>query len=110
MALGEPAQLLGRKQMKSGTVKFRRCPGCGVDEEEHDAGILLRSDQSAYVGFLIWTGGSTAVLRQIFVRSEDRRKGYAGEAVRYWVRNYADLLDSRFGVESPNERTLRLLV
>ncbi len=85
-------------------------PFRSVSEKDHRAALVFRSEQAAYIGFLVWTEGGPLALRQIFVRPEDRRKGYASDALRFWVEHYAEPLGRRFGVESPNDRTLRLLV
>jgi hypothetical protein len=75
---------------------------------EHSAGVLLDSKRRKYLGFLVWTEGEYAVLRQIFIVEEDRRRGHAENMVRFWVERYADPLHAKFGIESPNEQATRL--
>jgi len=80
------------------------------EQSEHEAGLLLRgSDNRRCVGYLIWTEEDAAIVRQIFVRLEERRQGLAAAALQFWVERFGGL-SQRFGVESPNEKTLGLLV
>ncbi len=71
---------------------------------------MFCTNSVGYVGYLTWTGGSEAVLRQIFVVQEQRGKGYAKAALLFWVMRYAETLGMPFGVESPNEKTIGLLI
>jgi len=81
------------------------------EQSEHEAGLLLReSDSERYVGYLIWTEeDDAAIVRQIFIKPEERRQGLAAAALQFWVERFGGV-PQRFGVESPNERTLGLLV
>jgi hypothetical protein len=78
--------------------------------KEHYAGLLLDAKRPKYLGFLVWTEDKYAVLRQIFVAEDERRKGHAENMVRFWVERYADALHEKFGIESPNEQATRLHV
>lgn len=80
-----------------------------VRAKEHQAGLLLDSRKQKYLGFIVWTEGEHAVLRQIFVGADERRKGHAKRLLKFWVGRYADRLNERFGVESPNRKAIRLL-
>ena len=85
-------------------------PFRSVSSADHKAALFFRSDQVAYIGFLVWTEEKAVVLRQIFVKPQHRRRGYASDVLRFWERRRVEPLRSSFGVESPNDRTLRLLV
>jgi DNA-directed RNA polymerase subunit RPC12/RpoP len=75
---------------------------------EHEAGLLLDFKRRKYLGFLVWTEGEYAVLRQIFIVEDERRRGLAQQMVEFWVENHADRLNERFGIEAPNEKALSL--
>src|SRR5258705_2022610 len=80
------------------------------EQSEHEAGLLLRrSNGRRYVGYLIWTKEDHSIVRQIFVKPEERRQGLAAAALTFWVEHYVGV-HSTFGVESPNEKTVALLV
>lgn len=78
---------------------------------EHEAfgALYLRTRNPKYVGFLIWNiQGNPAILRQIFIIPDERRKGLATRLVNFWVSSYADKLSERFGIEAPNAKALAL--
>lgn len=77
-------------------------------EKEHLAGLLLDSKRHKYLGFIVWTEDKYAVLRQIFIVEQKRRKGHAKRLVRFWVERYADRVHPKFGIEAPNEKALSL--
>ena len=60
------------------------------------------------MGFLVWTEADYAVLRQIFIVEDERRKSFAQQMVTFWVGHHADRLNERFGIEAPNEKALSL--
>jgi hypothetical protein len=62
------------------------------------------------LGFLVWTEDEYAVLRQIFVVEDERRKGYAERLVTFWIKKYADRFHEKFGIEAPNEKAMNLHV
>ena len=76
--------------------------------KEQWAGLLLDSKKRKYLGFLVWTEGEYAVLRQVFVVEDERRKGHGENLVRFWVEQFADRMHQKFGIESPNEQASRL--
>lgn len=79
------------------------------EESESSAGLYFDAKKGRYLGFLIWNiWHKYAVLRQLFTVPDERRKGYAGRVVDFWVKNYADKVADRFGIESPNDRALSL--
>src|SRR5438105_14710994 len=59
------------------------------------------------LGFLVWTervwtegvckDDEHAVLRQMFVVEDERRKGFAQQMVTHWVGQHADKLNPKFG-------------
>jgi hypothetical protein len=77
---------------------------------ENQALLLLKPDPSDYIGYLVWSINSHAVLNQIYVVPRERRNGRATAAVRYWVERYADGVNDIFHVESPNEKTRGVLL
>ena len=79
------------------------------DPKEYCAGLLVDSRKRKYLGFLAWTEDKHAVLRQIFIVENDRRKRHAEKLVKFWVQRYADRLHEKFGIESPNEQAISLL-
>ena len=81
-----------------------------VRSKEHWAGLLLDSSKRKYLGFVVWTEDKCAVLRQIFIVEDERRKGHAETLVKFWVERYADRLSEKFGIESPNEQAMKLHV
>jgi hypothetical protein len=76
--------------------------------KEHEAGLLLDSERRKYLGFLVWTEAEHAVLRQMFIVEDERRRGLAQQMVEFWVKNHADKLNQKFGIEAPNEKALSL--
>jgi len=76
--------------------------------KEHNAGLLLDAKRRKYLGFLVWTEDKYAVLRQIFIVEDERRKGHAENMVRFWVERYADVMHEKFGIESPNAQATSL--
>jgi GNAT superfamily N-acetyltransferase len=82
-----------------------------VREYEHTVGLYYDFSGGSYIGFILWsvTDGH-AVLRQVFVAPEERRKGLAAKLIAFWVTHYADKVNDTFGIESPNDKALRLLI
>lgn len=80
-----------------------------VRDGEQSAGLLLSAGMEKYLGFLVWNvSEGHAILRQIFIVPEERRKGLASRMVTYWKERYADKVNSTFGIESPNEKAINL--
>jgi hypothetical protein len=80
-----------------------------VRDDEHSVGILLDAMTGKYLGFVAWNvSGQHAVLRQIFIVPDERRKGLASRMVTFWVEHYADKVSEKFGIESPNEKAVSL--
>ena len=80
------------------------------DPNEYRAALCFDWSRRKYLGFLVWTENDWAVLRQIFVVSDERRKGHAATLVSFWVERYANKLGDKFGIEEPNEKALALHV
>jgi ribosomal protein S18 acetylase RimI-like enzyme len=79
-------------------------------EEQRTALVFLPEDKKI-VGYILWSDdGTEATLRQIYVLPAERRKGIASRLLDYWVREYADKVGDRFAVESPNEKSVGLLI
>jgi GNAT superfamily N-acetyltransferase len=80
-----------------------------VREDEHTVGLYCDFSGGSYIGFILWTvTDGHAVLRQVFVAPEERRKGLAARLISFWVTHYADTVNATFGIESPNDKALRL--
>jgi GNAT superfamily N-acetyltransferase len=80
------------------------------DPNEFQSALCFDARRRKYLGFLIWTESNTAVLHQLFVVRDERRKGIASKMVTFWIENYAKRLGERFGIEGPNEAALKLHV
>jgi GNAT superfamily N-acetyltransferase len=80
------------------------------DPNEFRSALCFDRRQRRYLGFLVWTESKTAVLHQLFVVRDERRKGIASKMVNFWIDNYAKRLGERFGIEGPNEAALKLHV
>lgn len=79
--------------------------------DQHEAALLLvGSGKGRYAGYIVWTVDAHAVLRQIFIFPRERRRGLARAAMMYWAVNHAEPVASRFGIESPNKKSMNLLV
>jgi hypothetical protein len=88
------------------------------NSKEYEAGLLLDCRRRKYLGFLVWTervwvdgvwkDSDHAVLRQMFVVEDERRKGFAQQMVTHWVKQHADKLNPKFGIEAPNENAIAL--
>jgi GNAT superfamily N-acetyltransferase len=86
----------------------------GLESEHH---TMLAFNDEQYLGYLFWSDNRSAsagekepVLRQIFVRAEFRRRGIGATMVQTWAEQLALPVAPRFGVESPNGHTRRILV
>jgi GNAT superfamily N-acetyltransferase len=80
----------------------------GSSENSH---ALLCIDNRQYLGYIRWSHGKERhpALRQLFVVPERRREGIATALIRYWAETYAFPVGEKFGVENPNEKTIRIL-
>jgi hypothetical protein len=78
------------------------------DPNEFRSALCFHSTRRKYVGFLIWTEDKTAVLRQLFVVKDERRKGHASRMVKFWVERFANKLGDRFAIEEPNATAMKL--
>lgn len=78
------------------------------DLEEHCSALCFDAKRKKYIGFLIWSESKTAILRQLFVVQDERRKGLASKMVKFWVEHYAKPIGDKFGIEGPNEAALKL--
>ncbi len=76
-----------------------------IGEKEQKAGLVFDVEKEKYIGFLCWTENKHAILRQIFVMKDERKKGYGTKLLKFWVENFADKISNKFGVESPNEKS-----
>jgi GNAT superfamily N-acetyltransferase len=81
-----------------------------ADSKEFGSALCFDARRGKYFGFLIGTESKTAVLHQLFVVRDERRKGIASKMVTFWIENYAKRLGERFGIEGPNEAALTLHV
>jgi len=93
---------LARKEQSAFRIMPRR---------EFENYILMSKEK--VIGYLAWTWKNLPRLGQIFIVREERRKGYASTLVQHFVDEQCRTPNERgflFGVESPNEATLGLLV
>lgn len=81
-----------------------------IREKEQKAGLVFDIKKQKYIGFAVWTEGKNAILRQIFVVKDKRLKGYGTKLLKFWVENFAEKINDRFGLESPTGETLKILV
>jgi len=80
---------------------------------KNDKAILLINKEK-YLGYFIWNVSKInnekyAVARQIFLLPEERKKGIGPIFTKFWVKNYADKINKRFGAENPSEKRRRTL-
>jgi GNAT superfamily N-acetyltransferase len=80
------------------------------DPKDFRSALCFDAKRRKYLGFLIWTESKAAILHQLFVVRDERRKGIASKMVKFWIENYAKRLGERFGIEGPNEAALKLHV
>lgn len=78
--------------------------------EDQKAGIYFDTARRKYLGYIMWDEhGEHAVIHQIFIVPDERRKGLAEQLVRFWVTRYADRINNKvFGIEAPNEKAINL--
>lgn len=84
-----------------------------ASEPENDALLAFDPASGSYIGYLLWYEDhekKMATLNQLFTLPAQRRKGYAEAMVKYWVHDVAKKIEETFAVESPNEKTLALLL
>jgi GNAT superfamily N-acetyltransferase len=80
-----------------------------VRQGEQGAGLYFDKRRKKYLGFVVWSADSDhAVLRQIYIVPDERRKGLASELVSFWVEHYADKVSNKFGIEDPNGKAQQL--
>ncbi|NIQ05390.1 MAG: GNAT family N-acetyltransferase [Candidatus Korarchaeota archaeon] len=84
-----------------------------------NAGLLV--DDDGIVGYQLWNvvdfserkevklEETYAVGRQLYILPSKRRQGYARRLFNYWVSTYADPINDRFCVETPNREMVNLL-
>jgi GNAT superfamily N-acetyltransferase/DNA-directed RNA polymerase subunit RPC12/RpoP len=78
---------------------FRR-----TTNESNEALLLFDPNTGDYLGYLLWhVVPEYAILAQLFVVPEQRRKGYAEAMVKHWVENCAKPFADIFALEDPNE-------
>lgn len=78
------------------------------DSNEFRSALCFDARRHKYLGFVIWTENEVAVLHQLFVVKDERRKGIASKMVKFWIEHEAKRLGARFGIEGPNEAALKL--
>lgn len=80
------------------------------DSNEFHSALCFDARRHKYLGFVIWTEDKVAILHQLFVVKDERRKGLAAKMVKFWIEHYAKRLGERFGIEGPNTAALQLHV
>jgi GNAT superfamily N-acetyltransferase len=68
-------------------------------------------DTERFFGYVYSTidDDGTPVLRQIFVDESRRRSGVGTALIQYWAEKYAFPKVEKFGIESPNYKSLGIL-
>jgi GNAT superfamily N-acetyltransferase len=75
-----------------------------ANSDENEALLAFDPTTGVYVGYLLWNEKEEyAVLNQLFVMPEQRRKGHAEALVKHWVAVHAKRIGEQFALESPNE-------
>jgi GNAT superfamily N-acetyltransferase len=78
--------------------------------EAHKSALCFDTESNKIVAFVVWSENHEAIARQLFVVAEERRKGIASDLLRFWVKKFADRLSNTFLAESPNHKSIGLLV
>jgi GNAT superfamily N-acetyltransferase len=78
------------------------------DLGKYRAGLCF--DKNAYHGCLIWSPGGVPVMQRMFVSPDWRGQGLGTHLVRYWAERFAFPRTKRFGVQSPNAKTVGILI
>lgn len=100
-------KLLQRQAKKEGHPFVCLC------EREQRSGLVFFTTSDGhihYMGIVVWTEKESAVLRQVYVSPFFRGSGIGTRMLKFWVEQYADKINSQFGVESPNESSQRVLL
>lgn len=80
-------------------ISFRK-----TSNESNEALLLFDPNTGDYLGYLLWhVVPEYAILAQLFVVPEQRRKGHAEAMVKHWVENCAKPFADIFALEEPNE-------
>lgn len=77
---------------------------------EQKAALVFDTKRKRYCGYVIWTEGQHAIIRQLFVTKDVREKGYGTNILRFWAEKFADRLNAHFGVETPNGVSQKILL
>jgi GNAT superfamily N-acetyltransferase len=78
-------------------------------DEKNRALLAFDPTGETYIGYLLWYEKKEyAILNQLFVMSDHRRRGNASAIVTHWVENYADKIADKFALESPNSHALEV--
>lgn len=67
------------------------------------------------IGYLIWSfkkreHDGWPILRQIFIKKENRKNGWASFLIKQWHKMYVIHNGGKFGIEDPNQITLKILI
>jgi GNAT superfamily N-acetyltransferase len=79
------------------------------NKDDNEALLVFDPVTGVYVGYLLWYETEKyAMLNQLFVMPEQRRKGHAEAMVKHWVAEHAKHVGEQFALESPNEYAIAL--
>ena len=79
-------------------------------KEDFQKACLLYDHKSfEYLGFVVFKIDTEAVLQQIYIVKEHRKKGYGSKLLDYWAKNYALKINKIFYVEKPTDITRVIL-
>jgi len=79
-----------------------------IQKDVQKAGLLFSEEK--FLGYIIWTEGKNAVLRQIYIINEERNKGYGTLLTKFWIEEIANRINDKFVVETPNNKFLNILI
>ncbi|MEM5871973.1 MAG: GNAT family N-acetyltransferase [Candidatus Aenigmatarchaeota archaeon] len=79
-----------------------------IREKIQKSGLIF--DENKIIGYIIWTEDKYATLRQIYIVSDERNKGYGTLLTKFWVENIANKINDKFIVETPNEKFNNILI
>lgn len=74
------------------------------------AALCVDLSRDSYIGYILWSEDKHAIARQIYIMPTERLKGYATLIIKHWVKHCANPIARKFGVETPNAISRKMLV
>lgn len=78
-----------------------------VRKDVQKVGLLIDHQAHKCIGFILWTDDKRIMARQIFIVSDERKKGYAMLLMKYWVDTFVG--EDTFWIERPNRLSVSML-